>query len=355
MKAKSRCLVCPQWHPFSAVCWLATILLCEVLVCSAQTNGYAFSGSETNITLTPGLYQITAYGGQGANGGVFGNGGGGLGAEMSAEFSFSGVTTLTLVVGGAGSHQYGGAGGGGGGSFVVNGSTPLIIAGGGGGGASFSVPEGNGGNGLISGGSGGGGYSGGGSYSGGGGGGYSGDGGGNGAAYGGGYGGHSFLNGGDGGAGNGGGGAGGYGGGGSGGGAYNEGGGGGGGYSGGNGGFGFHGPSSPSYGGSGGSSYIDSSAIRTLTVVSGIASPDASGNGLIIITVVSQPGTLSYHVTDGNLVLDWAQGTLLSCGTPHGTYTSVNGASSPYTNSMSGTQRYFRVLVGINPGVSQKQ
>jgi hypothetical protein len=190
---------------------------------------------------------------------------------------------------------------------------------------------------------------------GGGGGGYSGDGVGNGARYGGGFGGRSFLNGGEGGLGNGGGGAGGYGGGGSGGGSYNEGGGGGGGYSGGNGGYGSLLSYVPSYGGSGGSSYIDSSAIRTLTAVSGIASPDASGNGVIIITAVPQPGTLSYHVTDGNLVLDWAQGTLLSCGTPNGTYTPVNGASSPYTNPMTGAQRYFRVLVGTNPGVSHNQ
>ena len=66
-------------------------------------------------------------------------------------------------------------------------------------------------------------------------------------------------------------------------------------------------------------------------------------------------GTLNYHVIDGNLVLDWTQGTLLSADTVNGPYTPVNGASSPYTNSMTGAQQYFRVLVGTNPGVPQKQ
>jgi hypothetical protein len=335
-------------HSFVGVCGIAGVLQFGTLASSAQTGTYTFTGSKTNITLNPGLYQITVYGGQGARGGYSAYRGG-LGAKMSAEFSFSQLTTLTLLVGGAGSpHDFEG-GGGGGGSFVVNGSTPLIIAGGGGGGASHYLPDAIGGDGLISGGTGGGGY-GGFFYGGGGGGGYSGNGGSDGAAYGGGYGGSSFLTGGGGGIGsigNGGAGNGGYGGGGGGGAVSSAGGGGGGGYSGGNGGYGSSQSQLTGYGGTGGTSYIDSSATKTLAAVSGIASPDPSGNGLIIITI-PQPVTLNYQVIDGKLVLDWAQGTLLSAGALNGSYTPVNGASSPYTNSMTGTQQYFRVFVGSN-------
>jgi hypothetical protein len=41
---------------------MAVVLQLGVLVGSAQTNLYLFSGSETNITLPPGTYIIIAYG-----------------------------------------------------------------------------------------------------------------------------------------------------------------------------------------------------------------------------------------------------------------------------------------------------
>src|ERR1700677_3837977 len=116
----------------NAVCGLsmAVVLHFGVLAGSAQTNIYLFSGSETNITLKPGTYIITAYGAPGGNYYP-----GGLGAEMSAEFNFSTSTNLTLLVGGGGyySYDFSYGGGGGGGSFVIEGTTPLVIAGGGGG------------------------------------------------------------------------------------------------------------------------------------------------------------------------------------------------------------------------------
>src|ERR1022692_2600269 len=113
----------------NTLCGLAmtVVLQLGMLAGSAQTNLYLFSGTETNITLPPGTYIITAYGAIGEL--ASDDGGfpfGGLGAEMSAEFNFSSPTTLTLLVGGWG---------GGGGSFVVEGSTPLVVAGGGGGAA----------------------------------------------------------------------------------------------------------------------------------------------------------------------------------------------------------------------------
>jgi hypothetical protein len=91
--------------------------------------------------------------------------------------------------------------------------------------------------------------------------------------------------------------------------------------------------------------YIDASATAVIAEVSGVASPDGSPNGEIIITAISQSVTLNYRVINGKLVLDWAQGALLSAGTVNGNYTPVNGANSPYTNSMTDAQQYFRVLV----------
>jgi hypothetical protein len=278
MKTKYNCFICSQCHPFSPVYMLAAVtLLFGVLASSAQTtNQFLYTGSETNITLNPGTYNITAYG---AQGGSASGGAGGNGAEMEGQFSFATAVTLTLLVGGNGGS--GSGGGGGGGSFVVNGSTALVIAGGGGGGGlNYSGVEGGVGLDLPQGGGGGGG---GGLYGGGGGADYGTGGGGflvggEGNAFG--TGGSSFLDGGTGGISY----DGGYGGyGGGGGGAY--GGGGGGGYCGGGGG---------NYGnfGGGGGSIIDSYAVAIITEANGVASPDDSPNGEIIITAV--PGPLTY-------------------------------------------------------------
>ncbi len=78
-------------------------LLCAAMLptaVQAQTNQYLYTGSETNITLVAGTYIITAYG---AQGGCGYDTPGGLGAEMEGEFTFSGPTALTLLVGGIGS------------------------------------------------------------------------------------------------------------------------------------------------------------------------------------------------------------------------------------------------------------
>ena len=127
----------------------------------------------------------------------------------------------------------------------------------GGGGFGSTSADGASGSGTGGGGSNGSGGGTGGSYGGGGGGGYNGNGG-------------SFSNGGGGGGGS-------------------DGGGGGGGYSGGGGG----GYSGGGGGGGGGGSIIDPSAILDLTEISGVASPDDSPNGEIIITAVPEPTTLA--------------------------------------------------------------
>ncbi len=241
MKMKCKFLIYPKCHQFSAVFYMvAVIMVLGVLASSAQTELYLFTGSETTINLNPGTYDIAAYGAQGGGSEYFGATGG-LGTEMEAEFNFTTATALTILVGGAGANDPD-SGGGGGGSFVINGTTPLVVAGGGGG----YYDSGGSANGFGSGG---------GSYL-------------NGGAGGGGI----YLNGGNGGFGGGGGGY--------------TGGGGGGGYSGGDGGASYS-------GGGGGGSIIDSSAINVLAEVSGIASPDDSPNGEIIITEVPEPTTLA--------------------------------------------------------------
>jgi hypothetical protein len=270
---------------------IALVLQFGMLAVSAQTREYQFTGSERTIILNPGTYDITAYGAQGGFYYYYDiSGTGSLGAKVEAQFYFSNTVTLTFLVGGAGAGAYGAGGGGGGGSFVVNDSTPLLIAGGGGGGIWSNIGgEGmnttSGSSGYGGGVPGVGGYGGSGAFGGGGGGGgfYSSGGGG---TFGGG-GGDSFYDGGSGGGGggystfdgDGFGGDGGFGGGGGGEGGYNPGGGGGGGYSGGGGGRGFG-------GGGGGGSFIDSSAIVEFPEVSGIASPDGSPNGEIIILTI---------------------------------------------------------------------
>src|SRR5947209_2590633 len=80
---------------------IAAILQFGALAGSAQADIFLYTGSETNVTLDPGTYIITAYG---AQGGWYENAvtTGGGGAEMSAEFNFAATTSLTLLVGGRG-------------------------------------------------------------------------------------------------------------------------------------------------------------------------------------------------------------------------------------------------------------
>jgi hypothetical protein len=286
IKRKDKIFVCPKHTPFSALYVVAVILVLGVLAGYAQTGIYLYTGSETTITLTPGTYDITAYGAYGGNANGYPGGGG---AEMEGQFNFATAVNLTLLVGGAGGGgpYPGSGGGGGGGSFVVNGAKPLVVAGGGGGapggggygsgGVTQSSGTGGGGSGGGTGGFGSGGGFGGVGSGGGGGGGYSGGGTASGSSYGGGGGG-SFLDGGSGGSGGPGSGGGGFGGGG--GGGVNSG-GGGGGYSGGGGGY--------AGGGGGGGSIIDSSAITILAEFSWVPSPDDYPNGEIIITAVPVP------------------------------------------------------------------
>jgi hypothetical protein len=361
---------------------IAFVLHLGVLAGFAQTNIYLFSGSETNITLNPGAYIITAYGAPGAYPSRFYapiGGDGGSGAEISAEFNFSTSANLTLLVGGGGNaNLVGTPGGGGGGSFVVQDSTPLVIASGGGGSNHNSKYPGGNGNVSTNGGSphqlgdpngygvggtggcgGGGGYGvgtyggggGGGGFlgSGGNGGGELGSGGGGGSSFetggGGGVGGYSFLgNGAD---------SGGYGGYGGGGGGGNSSGGGGGGYSGGGGGE----EGGPGGSGGGGASIIDSSAIAILTEISGIVSPDDPANGEIIIIAIPTPllitAQAAFGFTNGvfgfNLIGPSGSNVVIQASTDLQTWiplqTNLLGSGPLYFSdpqSTTNVQRFYR-------------
>jgi len=93
-------------------------------------------GATTFTVPNTGLYDIAAVGAVG--GGVLNTthiisyGMGGMGADVSGDFTLTAGEMLSIVVGGSGGIGLS-SGGGGGGSFVVApGNTPLVIAGGGG-------------------------------------------------------------------------------------------------------------------------------------------------------------------------------------------------------------------------------
>lgn len=70
---------------------------------------------------------------------------------------------------------------------------------------------------------------------------------------------------------------------------------------------------------------------------------DYLGNGGIF-ELILQP-TLNIELNHTNAVLSWNDPSysLYSAPTVNGTYTKITGATSPYTNSITGTQMYFRV------------
>lgn len=95
---------------------------------SARADDFFYTGGfQTYLVPTTGIYTISAWGAQGGNGG-------GLGAEMSGDFSLTAGQTISIAVGGMGESPgaYTG-GGGGGGTFITVGSLALLVAGGGGG------------------------------------------------------------------------------------------------------------------------------------------------------------------------------------------------------------------------------
>jgi len=62
-------------------------------------------------------------------------------------------------------------------------------------------------------------------------------------------------------------------------------------------------------------------------------------------TISVAPVTLSITKSASGVVLSWPNGTLQQSTNVSGIYSDVLGATSPYTNAISGTQRFFRVKV----------
>ncbi len=123
-------------------------LAASASVACAEPIDFNYTGSLVDFTVpTTATYQILAFGAQGGTE-TFGNGMGGLGAEIGADFLLTAGESLEIAVGGTGANGSFAAAGGGG-SFVVGpGNTPLVIAGGGGGagftGAVDGLPGGGG-------------------------------------------------------------------------------------------------------------------------------------------------------------------------------------------------------------------
>ena len=57
------------------------------------------------------------------------------------------------------------------------------------------------------------------------------------------------------------------------------------------------------------------------------------------------PVSLSIAKSGNNVILTWPSGTLQSATSVSGTYNDISGATSPYTNSITAPQMYFRVKV----------
>ena len=59
----------------------------------------------------------------------------------------------------------------------------------------------------------------------------------------------------------------------------------------------------------------------------------------------SAPVSLSITKSGDNVILTWPNGTLQESSDALSGYTDVSGATGPYTNAISGPQRFFRVKV----------
>ncbi|MGH8024065.1 MAG: DUF2341 domain-containing protein, partial [Limisphaerales bacterium] len=62
-----------------------------------------------------------------------------------------------------------------------------------------------------------------------------------------------------------------------------------------------------------------------------------------VSNTIALPITLTIRVVGDKAILNWPAGTLQSASQLNGPYGNVPGATPPYTNSISGTQQYYRV------------
>jgi hypothetical protein len=84
---------------------------------------------------------------------------------------------------------------------------------------------------------------------------------------------------------------------------------------------------------------INASGLYSVTATVGGC---ASAPGTTAVTV-GPPAKLVVQSAGGNLILSWTQGVLQSASSITGPWSDVIGASSPYTNSLSASQAFYRL------------
>jgi hypothetical protein len=65
----------------------------------------------------------------------------------------------------------------------------------------------------------------------------------------------------------------------------------------------------------------------------------------VVFALTLPPIPLSIRREGNSAILQWSDPTfaLQAAPTPNGTFTNVPGAVSPYTNTITGSQQYFRL------------
>jgi hypothetical protein len=66
---------------------------------------------------------------------------------------------------------------------------------------------------------------------------------------------------------------------------------------------------------------------------------------LVLEASITAPIPLNIQLTGGKIVLSWSNPIFVLQAAPSvaGTYTNIPGATSPYTNNLTGSQRVFRL------------
>lgn len=62
-----------------------------------------------------------------------------------------------------------------------------------------------------------------------------------------------------------------------------------------------------------------------------------------VTNIITLPITLTIRASGTNVILSWPAGALQAAPVVTGPYTTVNGATSPYTNAINGAQEFYRV------------
>jgi Concanavalin A-like lectin/glucanases superfamily len=107
-------------------------------------------------------------------------------------------------------------------------------------------------------------------------------------------------------------------------------------------------PGLPSYNGIGSGSFVIGQRFDdAFNPFSGIVDDVAVYNKALSLAQIQNHFLNTTHLSitgsGGNIVISWPVGTLQSSTSVSGPYANVSAATSPYTNSVSGTQKFFRI------------